>query len=63
MTMEDSHVSKFNIHPNVHVFAVFDGHGGASVALYCGDNFVDILTSTEEFKNKNYAAALTKTML
>jgi serine/threonine protein phosphatase PrpC len=26
--MEDAHIAEFNIIPNVHLFAVFDGHGG-----------------------------------
>lgn len=26
--MEDSHISKFNIAPETHIFGVFDGHGG-----------------------------------
>jgi len=26
--MEDAHLAKFNIAPNVSLFAVFDGHGG-----------------------------------
>ena len=26
--MEDSHIAKFNIAPDVHIFGVFDGHGG-----------------------------------
>lgn len=26
--MEDAHISKFNIIPEVHIFGVFDGHGG-----------------------------------
>ena len=26
--MEDSHIAQFNIVPDVHIFGVFDGHGG-----------------------------------
>lgn len=26
--MEDAHIAKFDIAPDVHVFGVFDGHGG-----------------------------------
>ena len=26
--MEDAHIAKFNIAPDVSVFGVFDGHGG-----------------------------------
>ena len=41
--MEDSHISKLNLSENIHLFAVFDGHGGSSVAKYCGENFAEIL--------------------
>jgi serine/threonine protein phosphatase PrpC len=27
-TMEDSHITHFNLIPDVHFFGVFDGHGG-----------------------------------
>ena len=33
--MEDSHIAKFNIAPDVHVFGVFDGHGGKLALLIC----------------------------
>lgn len=44
-TMEDSHISHFNVAPDVHLFGVFDGHGGrkkmttlgTEVALYVKD--------------------------
>ena len=39
MSMEDSHVAELDLADNVHLFAVFDGHGGSSVARYCGQNF------------------------
>lgn len=26
--MEDAHISKFNIGNDIHLFGVFDGHGG-----------------------------------
>lgn len=28
VSMEDAHISKFNIAPDTHLFGVFDGHGG-----------------------------------
>ena len=27
-SMEDSHIARFNLVPDVNVFGVFDGHGG-----------------------------------
>lgn len=26
--MEDAHIAEYNIAPDVHIFGVFDGHGG-----------------------------------
>lgn len=26
--MEDAHIAQYNIAPDVHIFGVFDGHGG-----------------------------------
>jgi len=45
--MEDSHISDLNVKPDVHVFGVFDGHGGKEVALWVKEHF------TEELKKNN----------
>ena len=26
--MEDSHIAEFDLGPDIHIFGVFDGHGG-----------------------------------
>ena len=31
--MEDAHVAEYNIAPNVHIFGVFDGHGGKNAKI------------------------------
>jgi protein phosphatase 1L len=44
--MEDRHVALFDVTPGLHVFGVFDGHGGDAAADYCTDNIpVHIKTS------------------
>lgn len=39
--MEDAHIAKFNIAPDVSVFGVFDGHGGIYKVggMIVSDNF------------------------
>lgn len=61
--MEDSHIAKYNIIPNVHIFGVFDGHGGKEVAIYVSKNFIKELLANESFKKKNYGQALTETFI
>ena len=38
--MEDTHIAQTNLPDNVSIFGVFDGHGGAEVALYVKKYFV-----------------------
>lgn len=49
-TMEDSHISEFDVEPGVHVFGVFDGHGGNEVAEYVRDYFVESLKKNDSFQ-------------
>ncbi|AET39721.1 PP2C family serine/threonine-protein phosphatase Ecym_4701 [Eremothecium cymbalariae DBVPG len=48
MSMEDAHIVDLDIsgegsEDHIAYYCVFDGHGGASVAQYCGENFSKIL--------------------
>lgn len=46
---EDAHITAPDFIPGFSLFAVFDGHGGAEVAKYCGNHFVDELKKDSEF--------------
>lgn len=46
---EDAHLHIFDILPNVHLFAVFDGHGGKEVARYCERHLPKMLLMNEDF--------------
>lgn len=61
MSMEDAHICRLNIVEGVHLFAVFDGHGGSEVAKFCSKHFVDSILENENFKKKNYSEALDDT--
>lgn len=63
VTMEDSHLAKFNIAPDTHIFGVFDGHGGHEVAKYVTNHFVDELLANASYKSGNYSKALVDTFL
>lgn len=53
--MEDAHVAVTDISlplsdSDAKVFGVFDGHGGAEVARFCGLYLVSVLTQQESWK-------------
>lgn len=48
--MEDSHIASTDLPDNVHLFGVFDGHGGAEVALFVKNNFEKTLVASPFFK-------------
>lgn len=58
--MEDS-VLYQEITDGVHLFAVFDGHGGPEVSHYAAQLLPKELIKDQNFKLKNYGKALTST--
>lgn len=52
--MEDAHISDIDIEPGVHLFAVFDGHGGSEVAIFAQRHFKDELKKNVNYKSKKY---------
>ena len=48
---------------NLHLFGVFDGHGGREVAQFTKNHYGELLRSNENFKSKKYDAALVDSFL
>jgi serine/threonine protein phosphatase PrpC len=60
---EDAHISITDLVPGVHLFAVFDGHGGKEVAIYCERHMPKMLLASDDFHKQNYEVALRQLFL
>lgn len=63
MNMEDAHISNMNLTPEISLFAVFDGHGGAEIARFCEKYFPAELLKNTNFTKGDYKVALEETFL
>ena len=63
--MEDSHIADLSVggNNNIHVFGVFDGHGGKEVAQWVKKKFSDELAKNKNFKAGKYNKALEENFL
>lgn len=61
--MEDSHICDLNIIPNIHLFGVFDGHGGKEVAQFVKKHFTEELLKNPNFLAGNYRKSLIENFL
>lgn len=59
--MEDAHVVLPYYDEDTSLFAIFDGHGGEEVAIYCAKYFPLELKKNENYQKKNYSNALSET--
>ncbi|EER08629.1 protein phosphatase 2c, putative [Perkinsus marinus ATCC 50983] len=64
-TMEDAHVQQlgFNGKDDEGLFAIFDGHGGKEVALFCARHFPKCLSSLKEYKEGDVKESMRKAYL
>ncbi|KAF8672122.1 PP2C protein [Rhizoctonia solani] len=64
-SMEDAHttVLKLDSQSNNAFFAVFDGHGGSTVAKYAGSHVHERLKSDAGYQSKDYKGALKRAFL
>ena len=59
--MEDAHITEPNFDENVALFAIFDGHGGPEVAIFCEKHFGKQLKANQSYQKKDYVVALAET--
>jgi protein phosphatase 1G len=63
-TMEDSHISEMNLlNGKIHIFGVFDGHGGEEVAQYVKKNFTKEIKKSPFFISMDMENALIENFL
>ena len=60
---EDAHIHNLDLGDGNSLFAVFDGHGGEQVAMFCERWFPVYLLNNEEYKCKNYQKVLEETFV
>lgn len=58
MSQEDAHICSLDFDKSISLFAVFDGHGGPEVALYCAKKLPEFLKNTATYKASEYEQAL-----
>lgn len=63
LPIQDAHICILEFDKNMSLFGVFDGHGGAEVALYAAEQLPDIIKNNESFKNEDYVNALKKSYM
>ncbi|GAB0094185.1 Probable protein phosphatase CG10417 [Sergentomyia squamirostris] len=63
INQEDAHNCILNFDKETSFFAVYDGHGGPEIALYCSQKLPDYLKNTEAYKAGEMEKALQETFL
>lgn len=61
--MQDAHNAILNFDDKTSLFAVYDGHGGAEIALYCSRHFPDFLKQLDSFREGRLNDALVEGFL
>lgn len=56
--LQDAHICSLDFDKSTSLFAVFDGHGGSEVALYCSKKLPEFLKNTDAYKKCEYEQAL-----
>lgn len=60
---QDAHICALDFDTDSSLFAVFDGHGGSEVALYCAQKLPDFLKKLDAYKSGDFVKALKDTFI
>lgn len=69
MSMEDTHIARLNLNDkaseedHVAFYSVFDGHGGSSVANFCGERLENLVRDQKSFQAGELAQVITDAYL
>ena len=63
LSQEDAAITNNTFTDTKALYGVFDGHGGGEVAQYTKKHLENILTSQEEWQNKDYLEGMRKGFL
>ncbi|XP_077991842.1 protein phosphatase 1G-like [Glandiceps talaboti] len=58
LSMEDAHNCILNLDEDTAMFGVYDGHGGAEVAIYCAQHLPDFILNSKAYKEGSLGKAL-----
>lgn len=61
--LKDAHNAILKYDDKTSFFAVYDGHGGAEIAIYCSRHLPDFIKQLECYRNGDFRAALTEGFL
>lgn len=63
MFIQDAHNAILNFDDKTSFFAVYDGHGGAEIALYCSRHLPDFIKQLDSYREGRFSDALTEGFL
>lgn len=63
LSLQDAHNLILNYDDKTSFFAVYDGHGGSEIAIYCSKYLPEVLKETENYKNGKFGEALVEAFL
>ncbi|CAF5019977.1 unnamed protein product, partial [Rotaria sp. Silwood1] len=63
MSQEDAHNAILNLDDNTSLFAVYDGHGGSEIAVYCSQYLPEFIKNLDSYRQGRLNDALIESFL